>query len=77
MARNRWEEQAVYRQATAVAKRFLHFRLADGGYALQYRRVKLAGRGSEPLVLGYPCCPSSVCLAALTARWVRVGASAL
>ena len=76
MARARAEAQAVYRRVAGVAKRFLDFALADGGYVLQDTHVESAVRGRRPFVLSSPRCPSSMCMTALAVRLMRICAPA-
>jgi flagellar biosynthesis protein FlhG len=67
-ADSRDEADTAYRRVAAVAKRFLGFVLADGGFVLQDKRVELAVGGRSPFVLRFPHCPASICVAALAAR---------
>lgn len=76
MVRTSEEARAIYRRAAAVAERFLHFRLADGGYVLHDSHVESAVRSRSPFVLSYPHCPSSMCLTTLAARVMRACSSA-
>jgi len=76
MVEGRSEARAVYQRAAAVAERFLHFRLADGGYVLHDGHVESAVRAQSPFVVRFPRCPSSLCMTALAARLVRSCSSA-
>ncbi len=71
MVESRTEASEIYHRVAAVVARFLHFSLADGGYVLQDRHVELAVRERTPVVLRYPRCPSSLCLTAFAARFLR------
>lgn len=71
MVESRTEAREIYQRVAAVVERFLHFSLADGGYVLQDRHVELAVRERTPMVLRYPRCPSSLCLTAYAARFLR------
>ncbi len=68
------EARDIFRRVAAVAQRFLDFSLADGGYVLQDKHVELAVRGRRPMVLCYPRSPSSLCLTAFAARFMRAPA---
>jgi len=76
MVQCRSEALAVYQRAAAVTERFLHFKLADGGYVLHDSHVESAVRAQSPFVVRFPRCPSSLCMTALAARLVRSCSSA-
>lgn len=69
-ADNQAEAQAVYARVAAVAKRFLDFSVADGGYMLHDAHVELAVRQRCPFVLRYPRCPASLCIASAAGRLI-------
>lgn len=64
MADDRTEAAATFERIAGVAKKFLNYSVANGGYMLHDRAVELAVRQREPLVLKYPASKASSCLAA-------------
>lgn len=75
MARNQDEAVATFSRVSGVAKRFLDFSVADGGYMLHDSKVELAVRQRSPFVLRYPDANASACVAAMAGRLTRkVGA---
>jgi len=72
MAESRAEARAVCQRLAGVAKKFLKYPIADGGYLLHDRHVELAVRQRCPFVLRYPRCPASACMGAVAARLAKV-----
>lgn len=64
MVENRAEASATFDRIAGVAKKFLNYSVASGGYMLHDRAVELAVRQREPFVLKYPACKASSSLAA-------------
>lgn len=73
MAEHRSEAQATYQRISAVAQKFLHYSVANGGNMLHDRAVELAVRQREPFVLRYPGCKASSGLIAAANDWARSG----
>ena len=71
---DRIEARATYNRISTVAREFLGVPLYDGGYILTDARVAAAVRKRTPLVLAYPRCQASRCMAALATRLCRSGA---
>lgn len=65
MAENRAEASATFDRIAGVARKFLNYSVASGGYMLHDRAVELAVRQREPFVLKYPASKASSCLAAV------------
>jgi flagellar biosynthesis protein FlhG len=74
MASDRQEARDAYQRVSGVARQFLSFRVFDAGYVLMDPKVKEAVRKREPLVLAFPKCPASRCLAALARKLSSGGA---
>ncbi|MCE5328325.1 MAG: MinD/ParA family protein [Planctomycetaceae bacterium] len=62
-ARNAAEGRATCSRIANVAKQFLDVQVAQGGYVISDPKMSLAVRQRQPLVLAYPQCPASRCLA--------------
>ena len=73
MATDRQEARDAYQRVSGVARQFLGIRVYDAGYVVLDPKVKEAVRRREPLVLAFPKCPASRCLAALANRLVEGG----
>jgi flagellar biosynthesis protein FlhG len=71
LAISRTEARATYRRIAEVAKKFLNYPIADGGYLLQDRHVELAVRQRCPFAVRYPNCPASACIGAVASRLAR------
>ena len=67
-AANRPEARATFGRVAGVARQFLGATLYDAGYVLNDPRVRDAVRIREPVVLAYPRCPASRCLAVLATK---------
>ncbi len=67
-AESRAEARRVFERLSGVAKRFIEFPIADGGYLLQDTHVELAVRQRCPFVLRYPRCAASACVSAIAGR---------
>jgi flagellar biosynthesis protein FlhG len=65
MAGSRGEAQAAHRRISEVARRFLDFSVANGGYMLQDTSVELAVQARSPFVIRYPGSNASACVAAM------------
>jgi len=65
------EAARVYRRISGVAKRFLNYPIADGGYILHDTSVELAVRERRPFVIGYPSCNASACIVAIASGLAR------
>lgn len=65
MADSRADARAAYERITSVAKRFLDYSVADGGYMLHDTSVELAVQHRVPFVIRSPGCGASACLAAM------------
>jgi len=74
LARSRREAREVLGRIDGVARRFLEFPIADGGYILQDTHVELAVRQRCPFVLRYPRCAASACLTAVAGNLARTDA---
>ena len=68
MVSGRHEARATYARLAGVARQFLGRPVYDAGYVLTDPRVREAVRRREPVVVAYPRCPASQCLAALAAK---------
>jgi len=75
MAESRAEAAATFDRIAGVARKFLNYSVASGGYMLHDRAVELAVRQREPFVLAYPACKASSCLAAAANDLARSGSS--
>jgi flagellar biosynthesis protein FlhG len=73
-APDRQEARLTYQRVSGVARQFLAAMVLDAGYVLADPKVREAVRRREPLVLAYPTCPASKCLAALANRLGAGGA---
>ncbi len=62
-ARNAAEGRATCSRIAAVAKQFLDVQVSEGGYVTSDPKMTQAVRQRQPLVLAYPQCPASRCLA--------------
>jgi flagellar biosynthesis protein FlhG len=71
MATSRAEARAIVRRIAEVAKNFLKYPVADGGYLLQDNHVERAVLERCPFVLQYPRCPATACLGAVAVRMAR------
>jgi flagellar biosynthesis protein FlhG len=75
MAASRAEAQAAYRRVAGVARKFLDFPLANGGYLLQDTAVELAVQARCPFVIRYPGSNASACIAAMASEVARTCAA--
>jgi flagellar biosynthesis protein FlhG len=73
-AANRHEARTTYARISSVARQFLGTIVYDAGYVLTDPKVAEAVRRREPVVLAYPKCPASQCLAALATKLSAGGA---
>jgi len=71
MANSRAEAQAAYRRVAGVARKFLNFPIADGGFMLQDTAVELAVQARCPFVIRYPGSNASACIAAMASEVAR------
>jgi flagellar biosynthesis protein FlhG len=71
MASHRDEAIAAYQRVARVARRFLNYSVADGGYMLHDTKVELAVRRRKPFILSHPDAIASACIAALAGRLAR------
>ena len=71
MASSRNEAGATYARVAGVAKRFLNYPLADGGFLLHDTVVELAVRERKPFVLRHPGSNASACIAAIASELAR------
>ena len=71
MANSHAEAQAAYRRVAGVARKFLNFSIADGGYMLQDTAVELAVQARCPFVIRYPGSNASACIAAMASEVAR------
>ncbi len=69
--RSRSQAQATYQRVGSVAKRFLNYSVADGGYMLQDTAVELAVAERCPFVVRRPQSNASACVAALADSFVQ------
>lgn len=74
MADGRMEARSTYQRVSNVARQFLDVQLYDAGYVLDDAKLREAVRRREPVVLAYPRCPASRCLAALATKLCEGGA---
>jgi len=65
MAESRAAAGAVFTRLSQVARRFLNYSIADGGYVLHDTAVLRAVRERCPFVLGQPDSNASACIAAI------------
>ncbi len=65
---SRHQARETTQRIREVARRFLNICVYDAGHVLEDSRVQQAVSRREPLVLTYPRCPASKCLAALATR---------
>ena len=77
MANSRAEAQLAYRRVAGVARKFLNFPIADGGYMLQDTAVELAVQARCPFVIRYPGSNASACIAAMASEVARTCAAPL
>ncbi|MBS3734463.1 MAG: MinD/ParA family protein [Phycisphaerae bacterium] len=73
MVADRHEARASYERLSGVARQFLAMRVLDAGYVLRDVKLPDAVRRREPVVLAYPRCPATRCLAALANKLGRGG----
>ena len=71
MANTRAEAEATFHRVSGVARRFLNYSVADGGYMLHDTTVELAVRERRPFVIGYPGSNASACIAAMASAMAR------
>ncbi|MDP7637515.1 MAG: MinD/ParA family protein [Phycisphaerae bacterium] len=71
---SRQEARATYQRIADVARRFLSVRVFDAGYVTEDPKVRQAVRRRESLVLAYPQCPASRCMAELVNKLSPNGA---
>jgi len=71
MANTRAGAQAAYHRVAGVARKFLNFSLANGGYMLQDTAVELAVQARCPFVVRYPGSNASSCIAAMASEVSR------
>ncbi len=71
MAESRTQAQAVYRRIAGVAKKFLDYSVADGGYVLHDTAVEAAVQARCPVVIRSPGSNASACLAAIAGDVAR------
>jgi flagellar biosynthesis protein FlhG len=71
LAADRAEARSTYQRISEVAGQFLGVTVLDGGHVLIDPKVREAVRKRQPLVLGYPRCPASRCIAAMANRLSR------
>jgi len=71
MTNSREEAQAAYRRVAGVARKFLNFSIAYGGYMLQDTAVELAVQARCPFVIRYPGSNASACIAAMASEVAR------
>jgi flagellar biosynthesis protein FlhG len=75
MANSRAEAQLAFRRVAGVARKFLNFPIADGGYMLQDTAVELAVQARCPFVIRYPGSNASACIAAMASEVARTCAA--
>ena len=73
-AADRHEARTTFARISGVAQQFLGTTLYDAGYVLADPKVSEAVRKREPVVLAYPKCSASRCLAALATKLSAGGA---
>ena len=73
LAANRHEARDTQQRIAEVAQRFLGADIAQAGYVLNDPRVGEAVRRRQPLVLVFPQCPASRCMAALANKLATCG----
>lgn len=73
-AAQRQEARATLQRVSSVALRFLQTEVEQVGYVLNDPKVPEAVRRREPLVLAFPRCPASRCLAAVAHKLSACGA---
>lgn len=71
MAQSRGEAQRVFERVQSVARKFLNYPVADGGYLLHDTAVEQAVRRREPFVTRFPLSNASACVAAVAKSFVR------
>jgi flagellar biosynthesis protein FlhG len=74
MASGRMEARATYQRVSSVARQFLDIQVYDAGYILEDNKLRDSVRRREPVVLAWPRCPASRCLAALATKLCEGGA---
>jgi len=74
MTSGRQESRMTHQRISGVARQFLSITVYDAGYILEDPKLREAVRRREPVVLSYPRCPSSKCLAALATKLCAGGA---
>lgn len=76
MANSQAEAHAAYQRVAGVARKFLNFSIAYGGYMLQDTAVELAVQARCPFVIRYPGSNASACIAAMASEVARTCAEA-
>lgn len=71
MAESRAEAEATYQRIASVARKFLNYSIADGGFMLHDTAVELAVRERSPFVIRYPGSNASACIAAMARTMAR------
>jgi flagellar biosynthesis protein FlhG len=71
MAENRAEAEATYQRVASVARKFLNYSVANGGFMLHDTSVELAVRERCPFVIRYPESNASACIAAMARTIAR------
>lgn len=71
MVESRTEAEATYRRIESVARKFLNYSVADGGFMLHDTAVELAVRERCPFVIRYPGSNASACIAAMARTMAR------
>lgn len=73
LAASRHEARDTHHRIADVSTRFLHTEVSQAGYVLTDPKVGEAVRRRQPLVLVWPQCPASRCMAALANRLSACG----
>lgn len=68
---SRAEAEAVHTRLSGVAKKFLDYPVANGGYLLHDTSVELAVAARCPFVIRYPGSNASACIAAMASELAR------
>ncbi len=71
MADSREEALSVYNRVAGVARKFLNYSVADGGYVLHDTAVELAVQARCPVVIRFPGSNASACIAAIAGELAR------
>lgn len=69
----RAEARQTYQRIAGVARQFLGLAVFEAGYVLTDPRLPEAVRARQPVVLAFPQCPASRCLATLAAKFTQDG----